>query len=425
MVMYKITVGPQNADIIGSTNKALQEAVDRIAENGGGEVKVLPGRYIMKDSLHLKSGVMLCGSGSDTVLFKPLCVESNILYYLGYGHYDASVMEPEKFEKGMGVYITGDKCGGFHSTVATITEIRGSELLLSRKLNSDYTPWHDGKVITVYPIISGCNIENAGIRDLLIDGNAEENQYINGCRGGGIYFLQAHNIKVNNVEVKNYNGDGISFQACKSMMVENCRLIGNSGYGLHPGSGSVGSIIRDCEILNNGNDGIFYCLRVTYSLCEDCTIKGNKGVGISIGSRDTDNIIKNNIIADSGKSGVLIRGPVHAQSAHRTLLEGNLIKNNCRIEGEAQISVKCPVTEFRVIGNKFEASKVSGAKTAMYIDVPVNGIYFFGNDTSDCEAVRSASSEYMENVFFEKPEKPLLIGPENITEHAYDHLGDE
>ncbi len=421
--MFRISVGPQNADIIGCTNSALQEAVDRAADNGGGEVKVLPGKYIMNDSLHLKSGVVLCGSGTDTIFFKPTCVESNILYYLGYGHYDASVLEPEKFEKGMGVYITGDKCGAFHTTVATIKEIRGSELLLSKKLNNDYTPWSNGKVITVYPIISGCNIENAMIRDLLIDGNAEENQYINGCRGGGIYFLQAHNIKVSNVEVRNYNGDGISFQACKSTVVENCRLIGNSGYGLHPGSGSVGSVIRDCEILDNGSDGIFYCLRVTYSLCEGCTIKGNKGVGISIGSRDTDNIIRNNTIADGGRSGVFIRGPLYTQSAHRTLLEGNLIKDNCRLKGKSQISIRCSVTQFQVIGNKFEASEVSGAKTAMYINVPINSIYFSGNDTADCETVRTASSEYMENVFLKAPDKPLLIGPENIPEHACDHLG--
>jgi len=184
-----ISVGQRDADIIGNDNVAIQSAVDRAVALGGGIVTILPGTYIMKDSLHLRSGVTVRGCGEDTVLWKPPCVSSRIIHYLGYGHYDISVAEPEKFEIGMGVWITDDRSNWFYSTVATITWKEGHELGISRMLNSDISESYNGRVITVYPIISGYYVSDICIEDLVIDRNAEENEFINGCRGGGIFLL--------------------------------------------------------------------------------------------------------------------------------------------------------------------------------------------------------------------------------------------
>src|SRR4051812_8021667 len=54
-----ITVGPKDADIVGSTQKALQAAVDYASRLGGGTVKVLPGEYRLRNSLFLASKVRL------------------------------------------------------------------------------------------------------------------------------------------------------------------------------------------------------------------------------------------------------------------------------------------------------------------------------------------------------------------------------
>jgi len=53
--VVKITVGLENADIIGSDNRALQAAVDYVANLGGGIVEIGPGDFLMEDSLHLHS----------------------------------------------------------------------------------------------------------------------------------------------------------------------------------------------------------------------------------------------------------------------------------------------------------------------------------------------------------------------------------
>ena len=65
-----ITVGVDNAAIVGSDNYALQAAVDYVSGLGGGTVSIGAGVYEMEDSLHLRSNVTVIGAGEDTVLCK-------------------------------------------------------------------------------------------------------------------------------------------------------------------------------------------------------------------------------------------------------------------------------------------------------------------------------------------------------------------
>ena len=46
-----ITVGNKDGDLIGSTEKTLQAAVDAVARLGGGTVKILPGTYRLRNSV--------------------------------------------------------------------------------------------------------------------------------------------------------------------------------------------------------------------------------------------------------------------------------------------------------------------------------------------------------------------------------------
>ena len=65
-----VTVGRENAQLIGSDNRVLQAAVDYIAALGGGTVAIGPGEYLMYDSLHLRSNVAVKGSKGKTILRK-------------------------------------------------------------------------------------------------------------------------------------------------------------------------------------------------------------------------------------------------------------------------------------------------------------------------------------------------------------------
>src|SRR5262249_17652362 len=65
-----ITVGPRDADLIGSSDKVLQAAVDYVTRLGGGTVRILPGTYHLRNAVYLQPHVRLLGSGADSVLVK-------------------------------------------------------------------------------------------------------------------------------------------------------------------------------------------------------------------------------------------------------------------------------------------------------------------------------------------------------------------
>jgi len=65
-----ISVGPETADLVGTSDRVIQAAVDYVARRGGGTVRVLPGTYRLRNSIFLQSKVRLLGSGTDSVLFK-------------------------------------------------------------------------------------------------------------------------------------------------------------------------------------------------------------------------------------------------------------------------------------------------------------------------------------------------------------------
>ena len=78
-----VTVGHQNADLNGRDDKVLQAAVDYVAGKGGGSVKVLPGTYVLRAAVQLRSGIRLVGSGAESIITRipsetiPLAADSD------------------------------------------------------------------------------------------------------------------------------------------------------------------------------------------------------------------------------------------------------------------------------------------------------------------------------------------------------------
>ena len=63
-----IRVGQDSGDFTGTDNRVLQAAVDYVGHLGGGTVVIGPGRYLMRDSLHLRRNVTVRGHGRDLSL---------------------------------------------------------------------------------------------------------------------------------------------------------------------------------------------------------------------------------------------------------------------------------------------------------------------------------------------------------------------
>jgi len=340
-----VAVGRQQADIRGDTNLCLQAAVDYVAGLGGGTVVIGPGRYTMHDSLHLRPNVTVRGAGEDTILTKAPMVSSALSADLGYGHCDLSLANPDRFRVGMGIHIADDRSGGFYTTCATLTFRDGDRFGITRMLNHDYSREANAVVRSVFPVVSGYDAVDCLIENLAIDGNADENGHLNGCRGAGVFLLRADRTVIRNVRVSNYNGDGISFQQCTDIVVEDTVCEGNRGLGFHPGSGSMRPTMRRLTARGNGGDGVFYCLRVSDGVLDDSLIEDNGGHGVSIGGRDTDHVIRGCTIRRNGLCGVYFRRADGAMAGNRNTIERCLIEANCQAGGDAEVNLDAELTD--------------------------------------------------------------------------------
>jgi hypothetical protein len=354
-VTVRVTQRPGEGDVYGVDHRALQGAVDYVAGAGGGTVSIGPGVYEMGDSLHLRSGVTVRGCGPETVLRKRASVVSALVLDGDYGEEQITVAGGQGFAPGAGVAVWDDKSGGFHTVVATILEgplaprvpeeAGGSTFRVSRPMQADYLVSRNAMAATVFPVISGYHISQARIEQLTVDGNRAENESLNGCRGGGIFLYRAHGTTMLDCVVREYNGDGISFQQSNDVRLERCEVSGCAKLGLHPGSGSQRPIVLDCYSHDNGTIGLFLCWRVRGGRFERNRLEANGAVGISIGHKDTDNLFVENQAVGNARYGVLFRDESGPMSGHRNhFLRCTIAENGrgtadgaeVRVEGETR-----------------------------------------------------------------------------------------
>jgi hypothetical protein len=358
-----ITVGPSDADIVGSDNRALQAAVDYVAGLGGGVVEVKPGEFLMRDSLHLRSFVTVRGVKDKTILRKAKSVSSPLAVDGDFGEEQVTLVNPDDFQPGYGITIWDSQSGGFHTTVGRITGQSGRTFSFDMPLNADCTVANKAMAATVFPVISGYNLEGARIENLIVDGNKEENVELNGCRGGGIFLYRAFGTVIKGCVARNYNGDGISFQQSNDVLVEDCASEGNTGLGFHPGSGSQRPVVRGCVARNNGQDGLFLCWRVKHGLFEKNLIENNGRYGISIGHKDTDNLLQENEVRGNHEDGVYFRAETEGMAGHRNRLERNTIENNGAGAKTAGIRVRGETRDLIFRDNVIRDTRSADART--------------------------------------------------------------
>ncbi len=286
------------------------------------------GEFVMHDSLHLRSFVTVRGIKGKTILRNAKAASSPLALDGDYGEEQITVINPDGFKVGFGVAIWDSQSGGFHTTVARITGRIGNTVSLDTPLNADCMVANKAQAATVFPIVSGCGIEGARVENLTLDGNKQENVYLNGCRGGGIFLYRGFGAVIENCVVRNYHGDGISFQQSNDVLVQGCVSEDNAGLGLHPGSGSQRPVVRECIARRNGEDGLYLCWRVRHGLFEKNILENNGRFGISIGHKDTDNLLQENQVRANDQDGVFFRNESEGMAGHRNRLENNLIENN-------------------------------------------------------------------------------------------------
>lgn len=353
----RLKVGPADADLIGTDQRVLQAAVDYVARLGGGTVEVGPGEYRMRDSLHLRPFVTVRGTPGKTILRKADGVVSLLALDGDFGEEQITLADPTGFEVGDGVAVWDARATGFHTTVARITGRRGNTFSIDRPLMADCMVGNGAKAATAFPVVSGYDLEGVRLEHLIIEGNREHNVALDGCRGAGIFLYRGFGTVIDHCEVRNYNGDGISFQQSNDVTVNACRSENNASLGLHPGSGSQRATVRHCIARNNGADGLFLCWRVRHGVFEDNVLEGNGRYGISIGHKDSDNVLRRNQVRANGQDGVHFRDETLGMAGHRNRLEDNLIENNGEGQDVAGIRIRGETRDLTLRHNRIRDTR--------------------------------------------------------------------
>ena len=360
-----VTVGPADADLVGNRDRVLQAAVDYVARLGGGTVKLQPGAFRLRNAVFLQSKVRLLGSGERTVLVKEPSSTTKLAEDSDWYDQEITLADPAGFKLGDGICLRARAPSKTADDVVKRTLVArvGNRFKLDRALRENF--WRSGNatVATLFPLITGEFITDIAIENLVLDGNRAHNLNLDGNYAGCIWLQDCSRVLVRGVTARNYNGDGISWQICHDVTVENCVSENNAGLGLHPGSGSQRPIIRRNRIV--GNDiGLFFCWGVKYGLAEQNVLENNR-VGISIGHRDTDNVIARNDILRSGEVGVLFRPEGGKDFAgHRNRLEDNRIVDTGGTNSVA-VDIQGGTEGIILRGNRIEETRGAASRTGV------------------------------------------------------------
>ncbi len=381
-----ITVGQDKGDLQGKDDKIIQAGIEYLYRLGGGVLQIYPGIYDMNNALYLRPGITIRGSGDKTVLHKTDGVVSPLKRDADWYEYAVQVEDAKGFVKGGGIMLrskTGSNDWQYDTFTGTITAIEGDVIYLDNMPYKNFWLNKKATAATIFPIITAVEkTDHVTIENIVLEGNKDHNEPINGNYAGGVFIQNCDGWTFKNVTVRNYNGDGYSFQICDDIHFENCKSLNNTGLGFHPGSGSQRPVFKNCT--STGNDqGIFFCWGVSDGLAENCILSGNKRYGISIGHRDTDNVIRDCTIENNGEVGILFRAPADDNeflAGHRNTIENCIITDNGKEKKGTGVDIAKLTHDITLKNNRIgNTAKPYRQQTGIRISNNSKGIILEGN----------------------------------------------
>lgn len=393
--LLTITVGPRQGDLVGTTEKVLQAAVDHIARRGGGTVRILPGTFKLRNAVYLPSRIRILGNGPETVILKEPSVATRLAASSDWYDQEVTLADARGFQVGDGVCLRAKDpdTGGPVVIKRTLVARSGNRFKLDKALRENlWLEKGEPTAATLFPLFSAEEVSDVVIENLSIDGNRANNDNLDGNYAGCIFAQDCNRLTFRRVIARNNNGDGISWQICHDVLVEDCESYDHAGLGLHPGSGSQRPIMRNNRVLRN-DIGIFFCWGVRFGLAENNTIEDIRSSGISIGHRDTDNLVRGNTVLRSGKVGILFRDERREFAAHRNRFENNRVIDSGPADGVAidvkgqTESVTLARNEIRETRNPMSRIGIRIGPKAKDIALADNRIEGFSREVSDLRSV--------------------------------------
>src|SRR5262249_32867930 len=135
-----------------SPTGGIQEAIDSLSP-GGGVVTIPAGEYLLRQSIRLRDGMTLQGSGEATVLRKNKQFGSK-LKDTNSGK-TIQVRDASGFHAGEEIGLFDRTSVGWLHGHGVIIEVKGNELFLHKNPGAKFDPANGAAVINYFPAISG------------------------------------------------------------------------------------------------------------------------------------------------------------------------------------------------------------------------------------------------------------------------------
>lgn len=322
-------------DVVGTDGRAIQLAIDAVAAQGGGKVRLAAGEFLLQDSVRLRPGVALMGVAGQTVLRRGPLVWSKLAIDADKSETQATPVEIAPWRVGMGVCMFDRRSKwAYVNKPYRITAIQDGTLQLDGYLTEDRWAEDGGIIVNYFPMLLGMEADGASAEGLVIDAAVEDpGNLLAGLNCHAVYVWRSRGVHLSHLVVRNALGDGITCaDASVGAVIEDCEVCGNFNFGIHPGSHSADCVVRRCNIHDNGSDGLYICWGIRRGQFTDNVITHN-GVseyrsGICIGHKDTDCLIARNRIVGNRKHGIAFRRKTLANSPHRAIVRDNTIEDN-------------------------------------------------------------------------------------------------
>jgi hypothetical protein len=364
--LFTLTVGNDRGDLCGKDERAIQAAVDTVARMGGGTVRLLPGTFKFRNAVYLCSNLRLLGSGPETKIVKEPSATSKLAADSDWYDQEITLEDARGFRVGDGICLRAKNPDNGGATVIKRTFVArsGNRFKLDKGLRENLWSMGNPKASTLFPLLSGEFVTGIQIENLAIDGNKANNEELDGNYAGCIFLQDCADVQIRKVIARNNHGDGISWQICHDVLVEECESRDHTGLGLHPGSGSQRPVMRKNHIVGNGI-GLFFCWGVKFGLADDNLIEDTKTAGISVGHRDTDNLIRNNVVKNSGKAGILFR-PERGKgfTGDRNVVEHNTVIDTGD-ENAAAVDVQGTTASLTFRGNILKETRAAAKRAGI------------------------------------------------------------
>ncbi|MBN2272528.1 MAG: right-handed parallel beta-helix repeat-containing protein [Sedimentisphaerales bacterium] len=365
-----LTIGQTQGDLQGTDDKVIQAGIEYLNRLGGGTLRILPGVYDLRNAIYLRPNVVVKGLGEKTVLRKADGAVTPLTKDSDWFEYGVQVKDAAGFMPGAGIMLRSKKGEGdwqYDVRSATVTAVDGDTIFLDRVAKENFWVEKNATAATICPILTAENVDNVVVEDIVLDGNRDENEHINGNFAGAVFIQHCNRWQFKNVTAQNYNGDGFSFQVCDDIQFHNCKALNNADLGFHPGSGSQRPVFRNCTARGN-SQGIFFCWGVSDGLAEDCILLENAKYGVSIGHRDTDNIIRRCKIERNGEVGILFRiEGGEFRSGHRNRIENCIVRDNGSGSSGIGIDIQGITRDITVRNTKLENTAGENQKVGIRI----------------------------------------------------------